>query len=127
MGPRKILGPRKSLGPEKIWVLKNFWVLKKKLGPKIFFGSIWRLGSKLCALVPWSIGSLHTKSQPPTMLRTLPKVLGGWWVSGYYTKFSVLLWVKALVLAWPKLNNLQPGLRSIGDSVPEQSQISDRG
>ena len=24
---------------------------------------------------------------------------------GYHTKFSVLLWAKALVLAWPKLNN----------------------
>ena len=49
--------------------------------------------------VPRTIGSLHTKSWPPTMPRTLQKVSGRWWVvGGTYTKFSVLLWAKALVL-----------------------------
>ena len=60
-------------------------------------------GSKLWALVPWTIGSPRTKSWPPTMSRTLQKVLGGCCTAagggGSYTKFSVLLWAKALVLA----------------------------
>ena len=64
---------------------------------------------KLSTIVPWTIGSLHTKSWPPTMPRTLRKVLDGWrfqklyWevpeIICTYTKFSVLLWAKALVLA----------------------------
>ena len=33
------------------------------------------------------------------MLGTSLKVLGGWVVGGTYTKFSVLLWATALVLA----------------------------
>ena len=32
------------------------------------------------ALVPWTIGSLHTKSWPPTMPGALKKVLGGWFL-----------------------------------------------
>ena len=37
-------------------------------------------GSQLWALVPWTIGSLHTKSWPPTMPVALKKVLGGWFL-----------------------------------------------
>ena len=76
-----------------------------------------RGGSKLWALVPWTIGSPHTKSWPPTMPRTLQKVLGRWRVGGCcvvcggtYTKFSVLLWAKALVLAWAQAEQLKKKL-----------------
>ena len=90
LGPEKVLGRKKILS-KKNSVPKHFWVKK-----------ICRGGSKLWAVAPWTIGSLHTKSWPPTMPGTLQKVLGGWWVvggGGSYTKFSVLLWAKALVLA----------------------------
>ena len=52
---------QKSLNPE------HFWVKKNQRGG----------GSKLWALVPWTVGSLHTKSWRPTMPRTLQKVFGG--------------------------------------------------
>ena len=64
--------------PSKILDTKHFWVK-----------NIWRGGggAKLWAIVPWTIGSLNTKSWPPTMPRILQKVLGGWWaVGGSYTK-----------------------------------------
>ena len=53
----------------KILDPKHFWVKK-------FGGG----GSQLWALVPWIIGSLHTKSWPPTMPGALKKVLGGWFL-----------------------------------------------
>ena len=84
LGPEKVLGRKKILS-KKNSVPKHFWVKK-----------ICRGGSKLWAVAPWTIGSLHAKSWPPTMPGTLQKVLGG---CGSYTKFSVLLWAKALVLA----------------------------
>ena len=51
-------------------------------------------GSKLWALVPWTIGSPHTKSWPLTMPRTLQKVFGRGG-GGVERDFSVLLWAKA--------------------------------
>ena len=68
LGPEKVLGRKKILSKKNL-VPKHFWVKK-----------ICRGGSKLWAVAPWTIGSLHTKSWPPTMPGTLQKVSGGWWV-----------------------------------------------
>ena len=103
---QNILGPKKVF-EEKKFDRKKFEsknLVAKNGGSKTFLGqkNLEGWGSKLCALVPWSIGSLHTKSWPPTMPGNLRKVLGRWWWwvgGGSYTKFSVLLWAKALVLA----------------------------
>ena len=60
--------------------------------------------SKLWALVPLTIESLHTKSWPPTIPRTLQKVLGRWvgglWVAVLLPNLVFLIWAKAMVLAY---------------------------
>ena len=62
-------------------------------------------GSKLWALVPWTKGSLHTKSWPPTMPRPLQKVVGRWVVLTPNLVFcfgpKLLFWPR------PKLNNME--------------------
>ena len=78
------VGKKKFLGKKKFWVRaeQNFSkkIRSKNFGSKTFLGqkNLEGGGSKLWLLVPWTIGGLHTKSWPPTMPRTLQKVLGRW-------------------------------------------------
>ena len=75
---------QKKIGGSEYSILfrAKTWVEDLSLGFFLGQKNLEGWGSKLRALVPWSIGSLHTKSWPPTMLRTLPKVSGGggWWI-----------------------------------------------
>ena len=66
LGPKEILAHINILGLRKILVLKFFW-FEKKLGSK----KIW------VQKVVWTVWSMHTKSWPPTIPRTLRKVFGG--------------------------------------------------
>ena len=66
-------------------------------------------GSKLWALVSWTIESPHTKYWPPTMPRTLQKVSGGWWVGVWVVVLTANLVFCFGPKLWfwprPKLNN----------------------
>ena len=61
----------------EVFSLERLWTLVEDSVPPSTRDRVKGGGSKLCVLVPWTIGSLHTKSWPPTMPRTLQKVLGG--------------------------------------------------